>query len=58
MADTSEDKKSSNMPSFKIPSEMRLSRKWDEAIERFAFSTGAGTGIITPSFTPTSHCSS
>ena len=57
----SDEKKPSSMPTlpnmpampampelpFKIPSEMRLSRKWDQAIERFAYSSAVGTGTLT-----------
>ena len=46
MSDSGSEDKKSSMPSFKVPSEMRLSRKYDEAIERFAISTAAGTGIF------------
>mmetsp|Transcript_11313 Transcript_11313/g.10953 ORF Transcript_11313/g.10953 Transcript_11313/m.10953 type:complete len:94 (+) Transcript_11313:107-388(+) len=40
-----ESKGSSSMPSFTIPSEMRLSKKWDNALERVAFSTAIGTAV-------------
>ena len=35
----------SGMPTFSIPSEMRLSRQWDQSIERFALNTATGTGM-------------
>lgn len=44
MSENPKESKGPSMPSFKIPSEMRLSKKWDSAIERFTFSTAIMTG--------------
>lgn len=56
MSDAPSDEKNSSsspalpdmtgLPVFKIPSEMRLSRQWDQAIERFATNGAVGTGML------------